>query len=67
MDYGSLIYTTLQMAKTARDAIHIADRLMQTYGYASEGESFSIADQVRHIMPHHATPCHTMHNLPSVP
>ena len=44
MDYGSLIWTTLQRAKTAVEAIHTLDYLMQTYGYASEGESFSIAD-----------------------
>lgn len=45
MDYGSLIYITLQRAKTAREAIEIIDHLMQTYGYASGGESFSIADK----------------------
>lgn len=44
MDYGSLIWVTLQRAKTAREAIAIMDHLCQTYGYASEGESFSIAD-----------------------
>ncbi len=44
MDYGSLIYMTLQRAKTAREAIDIIDNLMQTYGYCSSGESFSIAD-----------------------
>lgn len=44
IDYGSLIWITLQRAKNAREAIHTIDRLMQTYGYASEGESFSIAD-----------------------
>jgi dipeptidase len=44
MDYGSLIWVTLQRAKTAREAIYTLDYLMQTYGYASEGESFSIAD-----------------------
>lgn len=45
MDYGSLIYITLQRAKTAREAIQIIDELMQEYGYASSGESFSIADK----------------------
>ena len=45
LDYGSLIYITLQRAKTAREAIGILDTLMQKYGYASEGESFSIGDQ----------------------
>lgn len=44
MDYGSLIYITLQRAKTAREAIHIIADLANTYGYASSGESFSIAD-----------------------
>jgi dipeptidase len=44
MDYGSLIYVTLQRAKTARDAIHVIDQLMSAYGYYSEGESFSISD-----------------------
>ena len=44
MDYGSLIYITLQRAKTAREAIEIIADLANTYGYASSGESFSIAD-----------------------
>lgn len=44
IDYGSLIYITLQRAKTAREAISVIDDLLQKYGYASEGESFSIAD-----------------------
>lgn len=44
MDYGSLIYITLQRAKTAREAIRIYHELTSTYGYASSGESFSIAD-----------------------
>ncbi|MBO5769239.1 MAG: C69 family dipeptidase, partial [Bacteroidales bacterium] len=45
IDYGSLIYLTLQRAKTAREAIHVMDDLLQTYGYYSSGESFSIADK----------------------
>ena len=45
MDYGSLIYTTLQRAKTAREAIKTMGALVAEYGYASEGESFSIADK----------------------
>ena len=45
IDYGSLIYITLQRAKTAREAIRIIVDLANTYGYASSGESFSIADQ----------------------
>ncbi|MCM1168639.1 MAG: C69 family dipeptidase [Bacteroides sp.] len=44
MDYGSLIYVTLQRAKTAREAIKVMDELVRTYGYASGGESFSICD-----------------------
>ena len=45
MDYGSLIYITLQRAKTAREAIEIMTDLVSEYGYASGGESFSIADK----------------------
>jgi dipeptidase len=45
MDYGSLIWVTLQRARTAREAITTLGDLMAKYGYASEGESFSIADQ----------------------
>lgn len=44
IDYGSLIYITLQRAKTAREAIKIMGDLVANYGYVSEGESFSIAD-----------------------
>ena len=44
MDYGSLIYVTLQRASTAREAIATIVDLANTYGYPSEGESFSIAD-----------------------
>jgi dipeptidase len=44
MDYGSLIYMTLQRAKTAREAIQIISKLMTDYGYCSSGESFSISD-----------------------
>ena len=45
IDYGSLIYITLQRAKSAREAIDIIVDLANTYGYASEGETFSIADK----------------------
>ena len=45
IDYGSLIYITLQRAKTAREAINIIVDLANTYGYCSSGESFSIIDQ----------------------
>lgn len=44
IDYGSLIYITLQRAKTAREAIDVMTNLVKDYGYASSGESFSIAD-----------------------
>ncbi len=44
IDYGSLIYVTLQRAKTAREALKVMTDLVKTYGYASTGESFSIAD-----------------------
>jgi len=44
MDYGSLIYVALQRAKTAREAIEVMTDLVEKYGYASEGESFSISD-----------------------
>lgn len=44
MDYGSLIYVTLQRAKTAREAIQVIADLVEKYGYYSSGESFSIAD-----------------------
>lgn len=44
VDYGSLIYITLQRAKTAREAIYTMVTLVSQYGYRSEGESFSIAD-----------------------
>ncbi|MGL4364192.1 MAG: C69 family dipeptidase [Bacteroidales bacterium] len=44
MDYGSLIYVTLQRATSARDAIAIMGELVEKYGYYSSGESFTIAD-----------------------
>ena len=44
MDYGSLIYVTLQRARTAREAIQTIVSLAGEYGYPSEGETFSIAD-----------------------
>ena len=44
MDYGSLIYVTLQRARTAREAIETIVSLADEYGYPSEGETFSIAD-----------------------
>lgn len=44
IDYGSLIYITLQRAKNAREAIATFSELLSQHGYASSGESFSIAD-----------------------
>ncbi len=44
IDYGSLIYITLQRAKTAREAIQTIAELANENGYMSSGESFSIAD-----------------------
>ncbi|MCD4711373.1 MAG: C69 family dipeptidase [Bacteroidales bacterium] len=44
IDYGSLIYITLQRARTAREAISIMGDLVAEHGYCSSGESFSIAD-----------------------
>jgi dipeptidase len=44
VDYGSLIYITLQRAKNAREAIFTFSQLVSDFGYASSGESFSIAD-----------------------
>jgi dipeptidase len=45
IDYGSLIYITLQRSKTVMEAIRTMVDLMDTYGYASSGESFSLADR----------------------
>ncbi len=44
MDYGSLMYVALQRAKTAREALDVMIDLVTRYGYASSGESISIAD-----------------------
>ena len=44
VDYGSLMFLALQRAKTAREAIEVMTSLVAEYGYASSGESFSIAD-----------------------
>jgi dipeptidase len=44
IDYGSLIYITLQRAKNAREAIKVMAELVDAYGYCSAGESFSISD-----------------------
>ena len=45
IDYGSLIYIALQRARTAREAVQTMTSLVETYGFYSGGESFSIADK----------------------
>ncbi len=44
IDYGSLMYLGLQRSKTAREAIKVMTSLAETFGYNSEGETFTIAD-----------------------
>lgn len=44
VSYGDLIWTTLQRARTAREAIRVMDALCTAYGYESSGESFGVAD-----------------------
>lgn len=44
IDYGTLISLGLERAKTAREAIQVMTSLVAEYGYASTGETFSIAD-----------------------
>ena len=44
IDYGSMIYIALERSRTAREALACMTDLVAKYGYASEGESFSIAD-----------------------
>lgn len=44
IDYGSLIYIALQRSKSAREAIKVMTTLTETYGYCSEGETFTICD-----------------------
>ena len=45
IDYGSLIYIALERCKTAREAIKTMTDLVAKHGYASSGESFTIADK----------------------
>ena len=45
MDYGSLMQVALERSRTAREAIKVMTDLVRDYGYASSGESFSIADK----------------------
>ncbi len=44
IDYGSLMFISMQRAATAREAIRIIAELVEEYGYYGTGESFSIAD-----------------------
>ena len=44
LDYGSLMKIGLQRSKTAREMIKVMTELVEKYGYASGGESFSISD-----------------------
>lgn len=43
--YYPLMLFALQRAKTAREALTVMTTLVEKYGYASEGESISIADK----------------------
>ncbi|HCE57089.1 MAG TPA: dipeptidase [Prolixibacteraceae bacterium] len=45
MDYAALMIIALQRARTAREAIKVIAELVEKYGYASSGESFSIGDK----------------------
>ncbi len=45
IDYGSLIQIALERSKSASEAIDVMTNLVADYGYASEGESFTIADK----------------------
>ncbi len=45
IDYGSLMYITLQRSQNAREAIKTIAELLDEYGYCSSGESFSISDK----------------------
>lgn len=43
--YWNLMNITLQRSKTAREAIKVMTDLVEEYGYASSGETFSICDK----------------------
>ena len=45
MDYGALMFLAVQRSKNAREAIKVIAELIEKYGYASSGESFSIGDK----------------------
>jgi len=47
LHYWILMQLALQRARTAREAIKVMADLVDQYGYASTGESFSIADPTR--------------------
>ncbi|NOZ78674.1 MAG: dipeptidase [Acidobacteria bacterium] len=44
LHYWTLMRLALERARTAREAISVITRLVAKYGYASSGETFSIAD-----------------------
>lgn len=44
LDYGSLMRIGLQRSKSAREMIRVMTSLVEQYGYATSGESFSISD-----------------------
>jgi dipeptidase len=44
LDYGSLMKIGLQRSKSAREMIKVMTELIEQYGYASGGESFSVSD-----------------------
>ena len=44
LHYWTLMNLALQRARTAREAIQVITSLVEEYGYASTGESFSIGD-----------------------
>jgi dipeptidase len=44
LEYPHLMFLGLQRARTAREALQVMTKLVEEFGYASEGESISIAD-----------------------
>lgn len=44
IDYGSLLFVSMQRSATAREAIKVIAELVEEFGYYGPGESFSIAD-----------------------
>ena len=63
VDYGSLMFIALERSRSAREAIKVMADLVETYGYGSDGESFSISDPnevwYMEIMPKGYTPVTT--------